>query len=104
MKENITELDFDPITYNILKFELKRHVSVRIDIYPYGRPLYITKEIYKATPDGKKGDYYTYVYNRKTGRYSTQIILRCCDDGFWYAHLGFRNKKSKKLVMKLYEE
>lgn len=100
MKESIAELDFDPITYNMLKFELGRHVSVRIDIYPYG-PLYITKKIYKVP---KKDDYYTYVYNRVTGRYSTQIILSCCDDGFWYAHLGFMNKKSKKLVMKLYEE
>lgn len=100
MKKVIAELDFDPITYNMLKFELKRHVSVRIDIYPYG-PYYITKEIYKIP---KKDDYYTYVYNSVAGRYNIQIILSCCDDGFWYAHLAFRNKKSKKLVMRLYEE
>ena len=98
MKESIAELDFDPITYNMLKFELKRHVSVRIDIYPDGGPYYITKKIYKVP---KKSDYYTYVYNIVTGRYSTQIILSCYD-GFWYARLA--HKISKKLVMKLYEE
>ena len=101
MKKSITELDFDPITYNILKFELKRHVSVRIEIYQFS-PIYITKELFKATSDDKKGDYYTYVYNRKTGQYSTRILLSCCDDGFWYAYLA--HKKSKKVVMKLYEE
>ena len=100
----MVSVEFDPITYNILKEELKKKVVLAIyfNHYPYVQPIYITKRIYFNPERG----YHTWTWNQRTRRYNC-LVKFVLEDGVWVAKVhtwGISTVDSSKICMKIDEE
>ena len=100
------DIEFDPITYNILKNEFKKKVI--LGVYFKGESTVDVKNKVSRTKDEKDQEIYrTWVYNPKTGRYNRKLEFAQNNEGKWEAWLyiyGSKPETSKAIFMKIRDD
>ncbi len=77
-KRKYKEIEFDPITYNILRTETNRKISLCITITRHVA-IYVTRPLIKSG-EGENAYYHTFVWNRKTNRCDLLVRFKLVDD------------------------
>ena len=75
------EIEFDPITYNILRTELKKKVSLSVPI-AWDYSVYIKKPLTQSNRGGNT--YHTFAWNPKTNKYNLLVEFQLLG-GEWEA-------------------
>lgn len=100
------DIEFDPITYNILKDEFKKKVILGA-YFKWESTAYVKNKVSRVKDEKGQEIYRTWVYNPKTGRYNRKLEFAQNNEGKWEARLyiyGNKPEISKAIFMRIRDD